>query len=218
MPDVFVAPSRQNPRKAQPTPPITHAPPVLSASAHTTLFAAFCQDPTDVSFQTQEPNEQVLLFIRRHFVTNVPWIVFTIALASIPLIFLFGMPQSASPLSFLPQEFSLVGIVFFYAALFGYAFVNFMTWYYNIGIVTNQRVVDIDFSDIVYHDVAQTKLNLIDDVNYTQSGFIRTFFNYGDVFIQTAGGKENLEFLAVPTPARATHILANLIGKGGQNA
>jgi len=77
---------------------------------------------------------------------------------------------------------------------------------------------DLDFSNLVYHDVTETKLNLVEDVRYTQSGFIRSFFNFGDLFVQTAAEKENIEGLAVPNPGRGVRIIGDLIGKGTPHA
>lgn len=201
MPDVFVAAKKNPPPQPAETEPTT------------TLLSSFCLDPADVSFQTQEDDERVLLFTRRHVVTNIPWLLFFFALIAIPFFFPLFFPMSAFPLAFLPPRFAPFALALYYLICVAFAFVNFLTWYYNIGIVTNKRVVDVDFSDIVYHDVAQTKLSLIDDVNYTQSGVLRTLFNYGDVFIQTAGGKENLEMLAIPKPSQAVEIVANLMGE-----
>ena len=89
-----------------------------------------------------------------------------------------------------------------------------MNWFYNITLVTEKGVIDIDYSNLVYHDVAITNLNLVEDVNYTKIGFFRSFFDYGDLFVQTAGGKENLEAIGIPNPAKAVHIIANKIGEG----
>ena len=152
------------------------------------------------------------LFLRRHFITNIPWIFISLVLSLVPpLLFILNIKI---PILFfsVPENFLIVFIVFYYLVVFIYAFISFITWYYNISLVTQKRVVDIDFSDIVYHDVAMTKLNLIEDVNYTQTGFIRSFFNYGDVFVQTAGEKLHFDFLAVPNPANAVNITENLIG------
>jgi hypothetical protein len=55
---------------------------------------------------------------------------------------------------------------------------------------------------------------LIEDVNYTQAGFIRGLFNFGDLFVQTAGGKENIEALAIPMPAKIARLVLDFIGKG----
>ena len=75
-------------------------------------------------------------------------------------------------------------------------------------------MVDVDYSDIIHHDIAITKLSNIEDIRYVQTGALRTFFNFGDVYAQTAGESENFEALAVPQPAYATELIGNLIGKG----
>ena len=80
-------------------------------------------------------------------------------------------------------------------------------------MVTSERIVDIDYSDIVVHNIAVTSLSHVQDVNYTQSGFIPTFFNFGDLFVQTAGNERNFEALSIPKPREATHIIGDLIGK-----
>ena len=91
-----------------------------------------------------------------------------------------------------------------------------MKWFYNIILITDRSVVDIDYDGLLHHDVAITNFNLIQDVNYTKTGFFRSLFNYGDLFVQTAGGKENLEALGVPNPALASKIIVEKIGKGGK--
>lgn len=200
MPDIF-------------TPPNKPVQPDVVNKTYVHAFSSFCENPGGVTFETEHPNEHILLFLKKHFVTNVPWIVTTIVLFLIPSLLRVLFAIFESPF-FVPNSYLQIFELFYYMAVFTYAFVSFITWFYNVTLVTQERVIDIDFSELVYHDVAQTKLNLVEDVNYTQTGFIRTFFNYGDVFIQTAGGKENLEALAVPQPGRAVRIIGNLIGKG----
>lgn len=185
------------------------------AAAHTHAFASFCEHPKGVWLQNQQENESVLLILRRHFVTNIPWILTVLFFLVIPLgiLFLLQLQPQSFTTAFLPQRFITVLLTLYYLVVFGYALVNFITWFYNVSLVTTLRVVDVDYSDIVYHNVAATKITLIQDVDYTQSGFIRTFFNYGDVFVQTASESPNFDFLAVPKPTRVVHILEDLIGK-----
>lgn len=179
---------------------------------HIHPLSSFCINPIGVSFENQEEDEKVLLFLRRHFITNLPWLFITLILSIVPPV-IFILNVKVPGLFFnIPENILTVLIIFYYLIVFSYAFINFITWYYNISLVTQKRVVDIDFSDVVYHDVAMTKLNLVEDVNYNQIGFIRSFFNYGDVFVQTAGEKPNFDFLAVPQPAKAVDIIENLIG------
>lgn len=197
MPDVFVARKNQN-----------------KNASFMPRLASFFEKPDGVSFQNQEEDEEILLFLRPHFITNTLWIFIALILIAIPPLFLTLNSQfSIFNLNALPTRFTIIFIVFYYLIVSNYIFISFITWFYNISLVTQKRIVDIDFSDLVYHDVAITKLSLVEDINYTQTGFIRSFFNYGDVFVQTAGEKFHFDFLATPKPGKVVDIIQNLIGR-----
>lgn len=179
------------------------------------IFSSFSKDPKGVTFQTQKHDEVIILFLRSHFITNFYWIVISLLLIAIPAIIVmfssvFGIRFLSSPLA---SHFTTIYVLFYYLIVFSYIFINFLHWFYNVFIVTSERVVDIDYSDIVVHNIAVTKLTHVQDVNYTQSGFIPTLFNYGNLFVQTAGTEINFEAIAVPKPREATHIIGDLIGK-----
>lgn len=180
-------------------------------------LAAFCQNPAGISFQTQDIDEVIVLFLRRHIITNVPWILGAVFLIIAPLLILGTLRlfnNAGDPLASLPSGYAQILTLFYYLFVFAYIFINFISWFYNISLVTTTRIVDIDFSDLIYQNVAVTRLNLVEDVDYTQVGFIRSFFNFGDVFVQTAGEKPNFDFLAVPKPAIVTKLILDLIGGG----
>jgi len=179
------------------------------------ILASFCKDPKGVSFQTQKHNETIILFLRAHFITNLYWIIISFVLIVIPLIIaifssVFNIRFFSDPLI---SHFTTVYVLFYYLIVFSFIFINFLHWFYNVFIVTSERVVDIDYSDIVIHNIAVTKLDHVQDVNYTQSGFIPTLFNYGNLFVQTAGTEINFEAPSIPKPREATHIIGDLIGK-----
>lgn len=188
---------------------------VLMNEKHVHALSSFCQNPLGFSFQNQEKDEKILLLLRRHLITNISWLIPSLLLLLLPLI--FGLFAPLERLFFtpflLPKNYLTVLFIFYYLFVFNYMFISFISWFYNIGIVTQKRVVDIDYSDIVHRYISYTKLSLIEDVTYRQTGFIRSLFNFGDVFVQTAGTHPNFEFLSVPQPAKATHIIQELIGK-----
>ncbi len=231
MPDIFIPQQKKKTKKVkgEAKKPVLKNTPFIPAVSqqeqetplyrpqenHIHALASFCQNPINMSFESQEPNETILLYLRKHFITNVPWIVTTILLLFLPNIINFffrNIAHMQSPLASLLPNYEKLIIIFYYLLVFAYAFVNFITWFYNISIVTNIRVIDIDFSDLVYQNVAVTKVDLIEDVDYIQIGFIRSLFNYGDIFVQTAGEDEHFDFLAVPNPVKATKIILDLIG------
>ena len=181
---------------------------------HVYLLHAFFENPEGVSFEDQEPDEKILLFVRRHLNTNIHWIFITIVLALVP-VFLFILKDNLSPLLFLglPQRFIVVLTLFYYLLVVTYFFVNYITWYFNLFLITNKRIIEVNFADLVYKNVSATKLTLIQDASYKQVGVFRSFFDYGDVLLQTAGSLDNFSFEAVPKPEKVVQIVETLIGK-----
>lgn len=203
MPDIFISNNKPVKNKKGSPKNIPGIPNSLG------MFTSFCRYPSNINFKDQEDNEQILLFIRRHFITNVFWIIFGIFLFCIPIFLLiFNLSFSA-----IPPQYQILILAFYYLIVFNYFFVNFITWFYNISLVTDQRIVDVDYSDLVYKNVASTKIDLVQDVDYTQTGVLRSVFNYGDVFLQTASEKANFDFLAIPNPESVSSTVENLIGK-----
>lgn len=182
---------------------------------HIHMLSSFCQNPLGFSFQDQEKDEKILLLLRRHLITNISWLIPSLLLLALPLILNLFTPflEPFFFTSLLPQNYLTVFLLFYYLFLFNYMFISFISWFYNLGIVSQKRVIDIDYSDIVHRHISFTKLSLVEDVTYRQTGFIRSLFNFGDVFVQTAGTHPNFEFLSVPQPAKATRIIQELIGK-----
>jgi len=82
-----------------------------------------------------------------------------------------------------------------------------MTTALHITLITERDVVDVDYSHITYKNIAVATYEAIQDVEYVQSGFLRNFFDFGDVFVQTAGHRANIEFLRVPKPGKVADII-----------
>lgn len=179
------------------------------------LFSSYFLNP-QVFFRDLNESEEILLFLRRHFVTNVPWIVQGIFLTLLPIFIGIIINSLGISTIIIPQSLSLFSLLFYYLFVFEFFFLHFLNWFYNISLVTNQRVIDFDFRVLFSKQVAATKIVQIEDVSLSEVGLIRSVFDYGDVRIQTAGTVEFFEFLAVPHPEKIVHIISDLIGE--QNA
>lgn len=176
------------------------------------LFHTFCEYPQGIRFEHQEKDEEIILFVRRHLITNVPWILTSFLLLLLPPALLPFLSEFALLPFELPPALVTVLVLFYYTILFGYVLINFLHWFYNIGIITPKNVIDIDYADIVNVHISATKSSQIEDVSYTQGGFFKSSFNYGDVHIQTAGTDANFEYLRVPNPGKVVDIIHDLIG------
>lgn len=225
MPDIFVAPAKIKKTAAKKDSLSSHSkakdfessdmhikPRIPPSEKQVHLFSSFCLNPKGIHFRNQEPDEKILLFLRRDLITNLIWIVTSIVLLTIPILSIPFIDLS-KPIFIFPIKYIIFFVLFYYLLVFTYIYINFITWYFNIGLVTNIRVLDVDFANLIYKNIAETKITLIQDVSFTQNGVARAFFDYGDVFVQTSGNLENIEFEATPKPENTVHIIGELIGK-----
>lgn len=181
-------------------------------------LSSFLVMPQNLRFETQGDREQIVLFLRRHPISNVPWIIMSILMLLAPVI-LFPLFSSIEPISaiiaFSPSLPLILG-AFWYLVIFGFILSNFFVWYFTVNIATNERVVDIDFFFLLYKEFSEALLSRVEDVTFTMGGFIRAIFDYGDVFITTAATTERLEFDRVPLPQEAVRIITELVQEAGK--
>lgn len=183
-------------------------PVIEKKAAH--FFSAFARNPSNVFFQFQEPEEEVILLIRKHIITNIPWIIMAVILIVAPLL-LITTVIDILPFFHISSLTQFAISLTYYLAVSGYILVNFSLWYFHVGLITNERIIDMNFTNILIKEVSETRIDLIEDVSYTQVGALRTIFNYGDIVIQTAGTKPNIEFDHAPRPGLIAEIVGDLI-------
>jgi membrane protein YdbS with pleckstrin-like domain len=169
-------------------------------------LSAFFYLPEKVNFETREKKEKVVLLLRRHFVTNIKWIFLSIVMLFAPLILVI-FPL----ITFLPGNYQFIVVLIWYLITIAYILESFLNWFFNVNIVTDERIVDIDFHNLIYKEVSDAKIERIQDVTYKMGGVLRTVFNYGDVFIQTAAEVPSFEFLGIPKPDQVAKVLQDLM-------
>lgn len=176
------------------------------------LFKTTVDHPRKCKFYGMDKDEEVLLLIRRDLVTNLKWFTVTIVLIISPLYFFPLITALFSDTALVvPYNFKFVVILFWYIFTFGYVFMNYINWFYNVHLVTNKRVVDMDFHGILYRNIADAPLRNIEDVTYTMGGILEVLFGYGNVHIQTAGASKEIDFIGIPNPAAVQDYISDLV-------
>lgn len=171
------------------------------------MFPAFIKNPKNCRYQGQDENENIILLLRAHPITNLPWIILAIFIFFIP----FLIPKFTLLLrldfSFVPQNFSSVLLIINYLLILIIVFEGFLGWYFNVNILTDKKIVDIDFNSILSKNIDLALLRDVQESNSTLSGVIGMIFNFGDVFVQTAASKESIDFKKVPFPDLVSDIV-----------
>ncbi len=178
---------------------------IPTTPSHSNLHA-FCVRP-NVKFEAQTQDEEVLLVLRAHPITQLPWIIngvlLLLILLAINIFFLPFVSLGANQTFFA----NFLGVLF----VASYIWFNFLNWFFNVGVITNERIVDLDFHYIIYKELTATGLDKVEDVTAKSGGYIASLFNFGDVHIQTAGTQVYIEFLKVPRPAEVAKIINQLV-------
>ncbi|MFV1917480.1 MAG: hypothetical protein ACC618_03325 [Patescibacteria group bacterium] len=185
--------------------PKTHAErQKLPGHTHNPL-ASHSYFPDHIKFVNQDSGEKVVLFLRRHPVTTVRWILLSAFLIIAPAFFpLLSFFESLSGM------FQAVVVIIWYLLTAAYVFEKFLSWYFHVNILTDERILEVDFLHLVYREITDANIDQIQDVTVEIGGAVRTLFNYGNVIIQTAAQVPKIEFEAVPYPDRAAKILREL--------
>lgn len=154
-------------------------------------------------FESQADDEKLILMLRSHPITNLPWILVVVALAIIPILAInFGILNDISDMYSIPSS-SFFGIfLLWYLFVFVVGFQSFLVWYFNLYFLTDRRIVDIDFYQLLYKKISSAELAKIVDVSSTMGGVAQVVFNYGNITIQTAGEVPEFEFHRVANPGQ----------------
>lgn len=169
-------------------------------------WSAFVPQP-EARFESQHDDEQILLVLRQHPIVNLRWIGLAALMFLAPYLFFPFIPV----LSYLPDHYSFFFMVGWYLFIFTTIIEGFLGWYFNIYIITDERIIDIDFVSMIYKKVSEAKIDKIEDVTSTTAGVLGAVLNFGDITVQTAAEKREFEFSKVPEPTKVTQFLNELI-------
>jgi len=169
-------------------------------------------------FETQGPDEKILFVLRAHPIVNLGWILFGALFLLLPILLTTLLPIFSVSLPAAISARGIFGLVLvWYLITFGVVLQNFLLWYFNIYIITNKRVVDIDFYHLFYKQVSEAPLENVQDITNREVGILQNWLDFGDVFIQTAGETENFEFTNVTDPDGVQKNLLDLVATAKRN-
>lgn len=182
------------------------------------MFPAYVENPSGYYFEGQDTNEKILLLLRAHPITNLKWIVPAILLFVVP----FFVPEAILllnlNLSQVPSTFAVVFLIINYLLVLIIVFEGFLHWYFNVYIVTDKNIVDVDFHSILFKNIDVAPLRNIEDTSSSMGGILNSIFHYGNVFIQTAGATKNIDLHSVPRPHHVADFILDeahkIYGKG----
>ena len=179
------------------------------------FLKSLIKDPANTSYEGKDQDETVKLLVRRSLLSLLGWVSLSVLLFFIP----FFLTPYVSKLQIdhtqiISPSFLFSINFFWYVALLGFIFQNFLNWYFEVLLVTSKKIIDIDRGAT---NISETPLNNIQDVTSKMTSVIGQVFNIGSIHIQTAAEREEFEFSMIDNPSAVRDTISDLISKNGGN-
>jgi membrane protein YdbS with pleckstrin-like domain len=88
--------------------------------------------------------------------------------------------------------------------------VAFIDYYYDLHVVTDRRLVDVDQHSLFMREINELALEEVQDVTSKTRGILQSVFDFGHVAIETSSAKEKFEFDNVRHPREIASIVLDL--------
>ncbi|HUT22500.1 MAG TPA: PH domain-containing protein [Candidatus Bipolaricaulota bacterium] len=165
-------------------------------------------------FPNQQADETIILSMRRHWIAVFKLIVMFIALVGLILLFdLVAYEYTEIWSGEVGFSLMILGNSAYLLFVLLFSFSHFVDYYLDIWIVTDKRIINIEQKGLFARVVSEKELFRMQDVTSEVEGFWATFFNYGDVFIQTAGETSRFVFRQVPNASEVAQKISDLVTK-----
>lgn len=173
-------------------------------------FPKFAYFPQPV-FSDQRDTERVFVITRRHIIDFLQSLAILSVLVILPII--IGAVFGSSIVLFMQSnpaywgDLVILSLMIYFLMLIMFFMTSWIGFYYNLLIITDERIVEITQRGFFSRETYELTYDQIEDVDFTSRGLLATYFDAGDIEIQTAGPKRNFFIRKAPKP----HIIGAII-------
>lgn len=167
-----------------------------------------------ITFPGQYDDEQILLIKRRHWIALSGFFLTITFLILVPMLVYFFLPlilgtQNAEIFSKL--FLFIAGL--FYLLLTFLSFFVFIDYYLDSWIITDQRIVSIEQKGLYRRTVIEVRYGQIQDITSDVSGVVATYFQFGNISIQTAAENEGMVLKQITHPIETRRVISDAYHK-----
>ncbi|HLD31409.1 MAG TPA: PH domain-containing protein [Patescibacteria group bacterium] len=161
----------------------------------------------------QKSYEKIEYLLRRHPLTFLPTLAVFIILFLLPLA-VYLIITSLFPVVLASGHPLLAIFVLlcsaYYLSLCLFLYAQFVDFYLDLWIITNDRIVDIEQHGLFSRTVSEVDLYRVQDVTVDVHGFFRTIFQFGNITVKTASSNIHVVFYDVARPNEIRRALIQL--------
>lgn len=156
-------------------------------------------------FEGQEPDEKVVLLLRRHPFTVLYPLGLLAFIAVIPLLVWAWFSVPISDMGHASAFWFGTGML--YLALWAQAFYLLTIYALNTVIVTDRRIIENEQLAFFSRTVSELPTYRIQDVSTHTHGLLATMIGFGDIVVQTAASEREFVFKGIADPERVKDLI-----------
>lgn len=161
-------------------------------------------------FPVQKKKEKHIKTFRKNIFTLSKKGMKFLALLAIS-VFLMTYVSQLEILSFISNYINIAALLGIIFAL-SYGFYTWMCWYYDVYILTSERIIGAKQKGLFSREVKEIDLEKVTDITYSVSGFLSTVMELGNVNIKSSSGMV-IDMENVSKPSIVREVLMKLIEK-----
>ena len=146
-----------------------------------------------------QPNEAIERIIRRYWLTLAPEIGTSTFFFWMPVALIVAAKSPELTILSSYYNYIYVGVLLYYLLFLATLLYVWMDYYLDILLITSQRILIIEQKGLFNRQVTAVPLERVQDITVRKRGILQTFFDFGDIQIQTAG-EENYSMKDVSHP------------------
>lgn len=160
----------------------------------------------------QKPYEKIMITCRRHPITFVPYILFSLLLLAAPFGLYLLLANSFSDLLQTQNGYiiAVLGASIYYLSCLLFFYTNFVSFHLDLWVVTNDRLLDMEQKSLFHRTISEVDLYQIQDASSEVHGFFPSIFGYGNIILQTAGPVPKFYFRNVANPNKLREQILHL--------
>lgn len=170
-------------------------------------WSSYMPMPSGLAFDSQDKGEKILLFLRQHPIVNVQWITIAVIMFLAPFVVWPLVPF----LREIPGKYQFMVLLAWYLVTAAYVIEHTLSWLFNAFIVTDERIIDLDFYSIISKEANYAQLSKIQDISTQSGGLVYSILDVGTVSVQTAAEVREFQFDNVGHPSQVVKLLNELI-------
>lgn len=161
----------------------------------------------------KKPDEKVVLFLRRQWFSWAGIIVAFAFMLAVPggiAWFFWERVNDWMGHSVLGPLLVVLGSVYV-LCVWLFSFLEFTDYYLDTWVITTHRVINVEQKGLFNRVASELHMAAVQDVTSDVKGMVRTFFDFGDVLVQTAAEHTKFVFKGIDHPEKVKELVIKLV-------